>query len=67
MNQETNQDRLDQQQPGDPAQGEAPIQERRTKPGQDPLVNPGYQPLPQDLPAEDHAKPQQSDVRDGPG
>jgi hypothetical protein len=28
----------------------APIQPRTTTPGQDPLVNPGYQPMPQDLP-----------------
>lgn len=28
-----------------------PIQPRTPVPGQDPLVNPGYQPVPQDLPA----------------
>jgi hypothetical protein len=27
-----------------------PIQPRTTTPDQDPLVNPGYQPMPQDLP-----------------
>jgi hypothetical protein len=31
----------------------SPIQPRTDTPGQDPLVNPGYQPVPQDLPPTD--------------
>ncbi|WP_192805193.1 hypothetical protein [Noviherbaspirillum aerium] len=34
-----------------------PIQPRTDKPQQDPLVNPGYQPVPQELPAEDGKQP----------
>lgn len=34
-----------------------PIQPRTDAPQQDPLVNPGYQPVPQELPADGGSKP----------
>lgn len=37
----------------EPRADPAPIQPRTNTPGQDPLVNPGYQPVPQDLPSTD--------------
>jgi hypothetical protein len=49
----------------EPRADPSPIQPRTNTPGQDPLVNPGYQPVPQDLPATDDAgkanKPGQAD------
>lgn len=38
--------------PGRPDTGKpAPIQPRTDQPGQDPLINPAYHPIPQDQPA----------------
>jgi len=37
----------------EPRADPSPIQPRTDTPGQDPLVNPGYQPVPQDLPPTD--------------
>ncbi|KRB69956.1 hypothetical protein [Noviherbaspirillum sp. Root189] len=34
----------------EPRADPSPIQPRTNTPGQDPLINPGYQPVPQDLP-----------------
>ncbi|WP_158597930.1 hypothetical protein [Noviherbaspirillum saxi] len=41
----------------------APIQPRTDVPGQDPLVNPGYQPVPQELPATDKPADTPDEVR----
>ncbi|MFC7514812.1 hypothetical protein ACFQUU_07340 [Herbaspirillum sp. GCM10030257] len=38
----------------EPRADPSPIQPRTNTPGQDPLINPGYQPVPQDLPPPDN-------------
>lgn len=38
------------------------IQPRTPVPGQDPLINPGYQPVPQDLPATAQPERPESDL-----
>lgn len=53
----------------DPANDRQPpvIQQRAKVPGQDPLINPGYQPVPQDLPADAEPAKRNTDESESSG